>query len=102
MHSLLSGGAPLHTALPNARPMSVVAVLVDAGYITCVKRAVAPCQGVADVHVTYCVGRPQVRLDIHCQPSHADDVVARIDACVRKGEIGRLAHFVVSAARRRA
>jgi len=76
---------------------AVVVVLVDAGHAMYVQRVVSRCEGVESVLPMPLGRHTQVRLEVSCVAAHAEHVVAELDACVRKGAIGRLSRVVVDA-----
>ena len=78
----------------------IIMVLVDAGHVMRVQRVVARCEGVESVLPMPLGRHTQVRLEVCCDAVHAARVVAELDACVRKGDIGRLSRFVVDASTR--
>jgi hypothetical protein len=73
----------------------IVVVLVDAGHVMRVQRVVSRCEGVESVLPMPLGRHTQVRLEVCCDAMHVEHVVAELDACVRKGDIGRLSRFVV-------
>lgn len=86
-----SAGSPRHV---------IVVVLVDAGHAMRVQRVVSRCEGVESVLPMPLGRHTQVRLEVCCDALHAQHVVDELDACVRKGDIGRLSRFVVDASAR--
>ena len=76
---------------------AVVVVLVDAGHAMRVQRVVSRCEGIESVRAVPLGRHTQVRIEVCCGATHVEHVVAELDACVRKGDIGRLSRFVVDA-----
>ena len=97
MHTTAVASRPalLQAACADPRRHAIVVVLVDAGHVMRVRRIVLRCDGVDSVRVTPLGRHTQVRVDVRCEAAHAAQIVAKLDACVRSGDIGRLSHFVV-------
>jgi hypothetical protein len=77
--------------------LAMIVVLVDAGHAMRVQRVVSRCEGVESVLPMPLGRHTQVRLEVCCDAMQVEHVVAELDACVRKGDIGRLTRVIADA-----
>ena len=97
MHAAVRSSSMPRGASVEAPRRVVIVVLVDAGHVMRVQRVVSRCEGVESVLPMPLGRHTQVRIEVVCDVVHAKHVVAELDACVRKGDIGRLSRFVIDA-----